>query len=264
MKVLLSFAVLCHSVATAVSIEHPLNYGVDSRYFSNPDLQAEPLVSVMDVKNHEESKHKFLEDYFQLDPENVLSFDDSVKLPPSLEKLASHSKITYPDPDDTSDLYPGAMDRYHGNALTGFLTYAHLPLEPHCFDPESYDDVNFDIAVLGATFDTGVSYRPGARFAPDYIRMGTRRLGQTYSPYRPGFNVFKNWAKIIDCGNPAMTPIDNRFAIDQLYRAERAALKHNTTDKNPSSSPRLVTLGGDHTITFSAIRAAHEKFGKIS
>lgn len=34
----------------------------------------------------------------------------------------------------------------------------------------------YDIAFIGAPFDTGTSYRPGARFGPSGIRQGSRRL----------------------------------------------------------------------------------------
>ncbi|ODV87890.1 hypothetical protein CANARDRAFT_173781 [[Candida] arabinofermentans NRRL YB-2248] len=223
-----------------------------------------PLITVDDVKNYEETKHKFLEEFYQVDQEqNALKFDTHVDLPINLKRLTT-STVQYPDKDDTSDLFPGMSDRYHGNALAGFLTFAHTPMESHCFDSNSLESVEYDIAIVGAPYDTGVSYRPGARYGPDGIRSATRRLGATYSPFRPGFNVFNNWAKIVDCGNAPMTPIDNRIALDQLYRAERASLKHMTTEKNPGKHPRIMTLGGDHTITFSAIRAAYEKYGKVS
>lgn len=224
------------------------------------------IITQQDLDLYDDTKHKFLDEYFRLNDNEIsptVYTNENVELPSNLHRLVA-SKVEYPDPDDVSDINNGKMDRYHGNALTGFLTYAHLPAESRCYDPEFYDELEFDIAVMGATFDTGVSYRPGARFGPEGIRLGTRRLGATFSPYRKNFNVLNNWAKIIDCGDPPMTPIDNRIAIDQLYRAERAVLKHKTSDKNPGKVPRILTLGGDHAITFSCIRAAYEKFGKIS
>lgn len=33
-----------------------------------------------------------------------------------------------------------------------------------------------EIFLTGAPFDTGTSYRPGARFGPSGIRQGSRRL----------------------------------------------------------------------------------------
>lgn len=187
--------------------------------------------------------------------------NDGNPLPVHLERVVLN-EFTYPDKDDLSDITIPSPDRYHGNALSGFLTFAHLP-GMQCFDPESFDE-DYDIAIIGATYDTGVSYRPGARFAPLAMRAGgTKRLYQsTYSPYKPGFTL--NDVKIVDCGDPPMSPIDNRIALDQLYRAQRAALKHSVTNELRSKTPRIVTIGGDHTITFPSLKAVYEKYGRVS
>ena len=42
-----------------------------------------------------------------------------------------------------------------------------------------------DVAVLGVPFDSGVSYRPGARFGPAHIRQSSRLL----RPYNPALDV---------------------------------------------------------------------------
>ncbi|KAG7822647.1 hypothetical protein KL909_003812 [Ogataea angusta] len=215
------------------------------------------------VKKYEDTKIKFLEDYYRVEQHNALVFSADIQLPDDLAYIASQ-QVEYRDPDDTSDLYPGKSDRYNGISQAGYLTYGHLPMETHCFDPEKLAELELDIVVLGAPFDTGISYKPGSRFGPDAIRQGTRKFAPAYSPYREGFNVWNNWAKIVDCGNVPMTPLDNRIALDQLYRSERAILNHSTTKSNPGKYPRFLTLGGDHTISYSGIRAAHEKFGKVS
>lgn len=40
---------------------------------------------------------------------------------------------------------------------------------------------SFDVAVVGVPFDSGVSYRSGARFGPSAIRQASRLL-RTYDP----------------------------------------------------------------------------------
>ena len=55
----------------------------------------------------------------------------------------------------------------------GIATFAHLNTT-NCFSSDS--DNAFDIGVVGAPFDLGVTYRPGARFGPAGTRMGSRRL----------------------------------------------------------------------------------------
>lgn len=56
--------------------------------------------------------------------------------------------------------------------FSGITTFARLPYARCLYDKS----VDFDIAFLGAPFDTGTSYRPGARFGPSGIRAGSRRL----------------------------------------------------------------------------------------
>lgn len=55
----------------------------------------------------------------------------------------------------------------------GIATFAHLNTS-NCFSAKS--DGMFDIGIVGAPFDLGVTYRPGARFGPGGTRMGSRRL----------------------------------------------------------------------------------------
>lgn len=61
--------------------------------------------------------------------------------------------------------------------LSSIDTFAHLNWT-NCFAPES--NGTFDIAIVGAPFDLGVSYRPGARFGPTGARMGTRRISPSW------------------------------------------------------------------------------------
>lgn len=56
---------------------------------------------------------------------------------------------------------------------SGIVNFAHLN-STNCFVPTS--DGVFDIGIVGAPFDLGVTYRPGARFGPAGTRMGSRRL----------------------------------------------------------------------------------------
>lgn len=63
-------------------------------------------------------------------------------------------------------------DRQADSVFSGISTFGRLPFFP-CLGS---DAEKFDIAFLGAPFDTGTSYRPGARFGPSGIRQGSRRL----------------------------------------------------------------------------------------
>lgn len=52
--------------------------------------------------------------------------------------------------------------------FSGLSTFSNLPWV-HCLSPEEHVD-KYDIAFLGAPFDTATTGRPGARFGPAGIR----------------------------------------------------------------------------------------------
>ncbi|KAJ9626541.1 hypothetical protein H2203_004174 [Taxawa tesnikishii (nom. ined.)] len=145
----------------------------------------------------------------------------------------------------------------------GLTTFANLPYV-HCLAKDPAEVERFDIAILGAPFDTAVSARPGARFGPDGIRAGSRRIHPqfAYSVYT-GQNSFMEWAKIVDCGSAPMTFFDNTVALKQLEKAHRI-IGGRATNASEYPIPRIVTLGGDHTTTLPALRAAYEHWGAVS
>jgi agmatinase len=60
----------------------------------------------------------------------------------------------------------------------GIASFAHLDIT-NCYSAAS--DGIFDIGIVGAPFDLGVTYRPGARFGPAGARMGSRRLSSSFA-----------------------------------------------------------------------------------
>lgn len=70
----------------------------------------------------------------------------------------------------------------------GIASFAHLNIT-NCFSAAS--DGVFDIGIVGAPFDLGVTYRPGARFGPAGARMGARRLSPSFA-YRYGGTVVRS------------------------------------------------------------------------
>jgi len=138
------------------------------------------------------------------------------------------------------------------------------------------ESTDFDIAVLGLPFDTGVSYRPGARFGPYAIRSGSRRQRSLrgYSLHW-GNNPYTFGQKIIDCGDVPISPFDNALAIDQIEVAYSTLLARPPTrgESDPVTSlisndgreyPRIVSLGGDHTIVLPILRSLYKIYGPIS
>jgi agmatinase len=109
-----------------------------------------------------------------------------------------------------------------------------------------------DIVVAGVPFDSGVSYRPGARFGPTYVREASRLL----RPYNPAMDVSPfEIAQVADAGDIAVNP----FNIHEAIEAIEAAAVQLTAD-----GTSLVTIGGDHTIALPLLRAAANRHGPVA
>lgn len=148
--------------------------------------------------------------------------------------------------------------------FSGVSTFAHLP-HIRCL---THPDTNFDIGIIGAPFDTAVSYRPGARFGPRAIRAGSARQ-TTFRGFNPRANInpYTSWAKIVDCGDIPVTPFDNALALRQMSEAFielGARLATSQSQASPTKylhKPKLLTLGGDHSIALPALRALKQAYG---
>ncbi|KAK8045463.1 arginase family-domain-containing protein [Apiospora rasikravindrae] len=149
---------------------------------------------------------------------------------------------------------PGDGGKQADSVFSGISTFGRLPYYP-CL---GQNDVEYDIAFIGAPFDTGTSYRPGARFGPNGIRQGSRRLN-LYGGYNVPLetNPFNSWATVLDCGDIPVTSYDNAWALKQIEEGHFNILSRtpatDATKRGPAKKgktlPRVITLGGDHTIT---------------
>lgn len=151
--------------------------------------------------------------------------------------------------------------------FSGISTFAHLPHTRCLQNP----DKEYDIAILGAPFDTAVSYRPGARFGPRAIRAASARqtIARGFNP-RAGLNPYREWAEIIDCGDIPITPFDNALAVRQMSEAFTNLAHSKAPAQNADSpityrnQPKLLTLGGDHSIALPTLRALNKIHGPIA
>ncbi|MFI6742376.1 agmatinase [Nonomuraea sp. NPDC050451] len=135
----------------------------------------------------------------------------------------------------------GPVDSSQVPRFAGLATFARLP---------RLDQVErADVAVVGVPFDTGVSYRPGARFGPAAVREASRLL----RPYHPGLDVspFER-VQVVDAGDIAANPFDIGAAIESI---EGAA---------DSIDAKLVAIGGDHTIALPLLRSVARKHGPVA
>ena len=128
--------------------------------------------------------------------------------------------------------------------FAGLATYARLP---------RIEDVpRADVAVLGVPFDSGTSFRPGARFGPEAIRAGSRLL----RPYHLALDV-EPWTalQVADAGDVSANPFDIVEAVGQIENAANALY---------GKAERIISIGGDHTVALPLLRAAHAKHGPIA
>ncbi|MGH7757930.1 MAG: agmatinase, partial [Candidatus Dormibacteria bacterium] len=128
--------------------------------------------------------------------------------------------------------------------FAGLATFARLP--------ERQAVADFDLAVLGVPFDSGTTYRPGARFGPAHIREASRLL----KPYHPYLEVAPFAAcQVVDAGDVGCNPFNIHEALGQIQAGAAGLL---------TDGRRLVALGGDHTIALPLLRAVAGAAGPVS
>ena len=125
--------------------------------------------------------------------------------------------------------------------LATFMRLTHVP------DPEGRD-----VVVIGAPYDSGASYRPGARFGPRAIRAESSLIHGTGIDRGPG--VFDR-LDVVDGGDLDLTPFSMTLAIDAATAALRSLLTRNRA---------FLMLGGDHSLTLAALRAVSEVHGPVA
>ena len=138
----------------------------------------------------------------------------------------------------------GPIDASKVPRYAGIATFARLP---------RLEEVGkADVAIVGIPFDSGVSYRPGARFGPSHVRESSRLL----RPYNPATDVspFAE-QQVADAGDIAVNPFIISEAVDTI-EAEAAKLL--------ATGAKLMTIGGDHTIALPLLRALHAIHGPIA
>ena len=122
-------------------------------------------------------------------------------------------------------------------------------------ESESWADAQ--AVIIGAPFDAGTTWRPGARFGPRAIR-GTDNLPHT--GYRPHLALRidpLHELGVVDVGDVYMPQLDSEAGLQRLMDAcERVA----------AAGAVPVVLGGDHTITYATASgvAKHHGFGRVS
>ncbi|KAG7102577.1 putative agmatinase 1 like protein [Verticillium longisporum] len=154
------------------------------------------------------------------------------------------------------------VDLTDSNHYSGIRTFANLPYV-NCFSNRDAKDHKYDIAILGAPHDTTTTGRPGARYGPSGIRTGSQRKGPEWSIYT-GRNPLADWATVVDCGDAHLTWLDSRVSLQRLDKAHEVLAGRPAANASVSATPRILTLGGDHTTTLSALRSTSARWGPVS
>ena len=137
--------------------------------------------------------------------------------------------------------------------VSGTIVPRYAGPSTFCRLPELRDVPYCDVAVIGIPFDSGTSYRPGARFGPQSIRQASRHLRTNFHPAYDT-EPFKQ-LQVADAGDVACNSYHIEEAIGQIEAAASDLL---------TKADSIVSLGGDHTIAVPLLRAVAKKFGTVA
>jgi agmatinase len=98
------------------------------------------------------------------------------------------------------------------------------------------------VVVMGAPFDWGTTYRPGARFGPRAIREADYGAMDGYRPHLPTGIDPLGALGVVDVGDVYVIPGHTELSLERISDAVEEVTQ---AGKVP------IVLGGDHTVTFS-------------
>ena len=118
--------------------------------------------------------------------------------------------------------------------------------------PYQTDLAGVDIAMLGVPFDSGTSYRSGARLGPREIRAQSSLI-RPYS-YFQKISPFERLT-IVDAGDVDAPPV----GIEPAYAAIESAV-----DRILAAGAAPLIVGGDHSISLPVLRSAARVHGPLA
>lgn len=108
---------------------------------------------------------------------------------------------------------------------------------------------NYDVAILGAPYDGGTTYRSGTRFGP----QGIRKISALYGPYSFELGVdLRESISMVDLGDIFTIPANIEKTFDQISKAVGHVY---------ASGAFPVVLGGDHSIGYPTTRGVAAEMG---
>jgi agmatinase len=136
------------------------------------------------------------------------------------------------------------VDPRESPRFAGIKTFMRLP---HLKTTEGVD-----IAIIGVPFDTGASYRVGARFGPEAIRSVSALLRHHNEVLN--VSIFDH-CSVVDYGD---LPVNPGYIEDSYKMIEDGIKPVLEGDVTP------ILLGGDHSVTLPELRAIVKKHGPVA
>jgi agmatinase len=130
--------------------------------------------------------------------------------------------------------------------FAGLSTFARYPR----LDDVTPENRPIDWLIFGVPYDSGVTYRPGARFAPRAIRDA--------SQYVKAFHLEHNidvpaTLSLADAGDAPVHPYHPKTNLE--------CVASWATDQPDPAHTKLLALGGDHSIAYANIKATWQRRG---
>jgi agmatinase len=123
-------------------------------------------------------------------------------------------------------------------AFAGINTFRKAP-----YLEDVHEVGKHEVAILGAPFDMGTTYRAGCRFGPQAIR----RISALYDSYSVDMAVdLEEELDLVDLGDVFVIPSNLEKSFDQIDRAVSWVVSEGVFP---------VVLGGDHSIGYPDVRA---------
>ena len=128
--------------------------------------------------------------------------------------------------------------------FVGLCSFGKYPYQP------DWDAIDADFAVLGAPFDFGTQFRPGARFGPRSIREASTLFSFGHAgayDHEDDVTYLENdKVRIVDIGDADIVHTDTVKSHANIETGVRAILKAGAVP---------IVLGGDHSINIPCINA---------
>src|SRR5256884_9022946 len=139
----------------------------------------------------------------------------------------------------------GPSDSKVSPRFSGIRTYARLPHVAGRLE-------GVDAAIVGIPFDTGGTYRVGARFGPEHIRSASALM----RPYHSGSGVaIFDRLSVVDHGDVPVVP---GYVEESQRRIAAGLLEVLRAGVIP------IDLGGGHPIALPELRAVPQVHGKVA